>query len=50
MGGMLLRLADIKRKQAGFFANTVRGFFTLTLLFAAVLPANLLDPVIARWV
>ncbi len=46
---MLLRLADIKRKQATFFANAVRGFFAVTLLFALVLPDALMDPVIVRW-
>ena len=50
VGGMLLRLADIKRKQAGFLAGALRGFFTVTLLFAAVLPDNLLDPIIIWWV
>ncbi len=49
VGGMLLRLADIKRKQATFFANAVRGFFAVTLLFALVLPDALMDPVIVRW-
>ena len=31
VGGMLLRLSDIKRKQKGFFTQAIRGFFLVTL-------------------
>ena len=46
VGGMLLRLSDIKRKQKGFFTHAVRGFFLVTLVFAYCLPHGLLDPLV----
>ena len=46
VGGMLLRLSDIKRKQKGFFTQAIRGFFLVTLVFAYCLPQGLLDPLV----
>ena len=46
VGGMLLRLSDIKRKQKGFFTHAIRGFFLVTLVFAYCLPKGLLDPLV----